>query len=107
MTVYVAQQDDRKNLKAAARFGELKFIFTRGVFPDNQQERTVEMLRIARRVLKDFNPEHDYIVPIGDPVSIALIAAVVSETWEVLPLLKWDGENEAYYPVIIDLREPR
>lgn len=104
MTVFVIQQDDKKNLRAASRFGEIKYIFTRGVFPDDQQERAKEMVRIARKVLSDFNPTTDYVVPIGDPVSITIVAALLSELHEVIPVLKWDGEFEAYYPVTIDLR---
>jgi len=104
MTVYIIQQDDKKNLRAAGRFGAIKYLFTRGVFPDNQQERVKEMIRIARKILQDFDPKTDYIVPIGDPVSITIVAAILSEMYEIIPVLKWDGEAEAYYPVTIDLQ---
>jgi len=49
-----------------------------------------------RKRLRDFG-DSDYLLPVGDPVAIALTAAVAADAnGGVLRLLKWDKRQHAY-----------
>jgi hypothetical protein len=63
---------------------------------------SVPMIRHLREQLKDFSDD-DYILPVGDPVTIASVAAVASDINKgYFKMLKWDKRERRYMVIEID-----
>jgi len=97
--VYITQEDPRKNLLPAAKYGELKVVLPQG----NICFSTGEVVHRCRKELSRFN-DKDYLLLIGDPIAIAIATVVASETNQgKVKFLKWDRQEQIYYPVEINL----
>jgi len=100
--VYVVQ-DSKKNVVSAMDFGSIEIILPEGVQITFAAAPTVRRIREA---MHKFN-ENDYIIAIGDPVAIGIACAVASErTGGKFKMLKWDRQENRYYPVTVDI-EPQ
>lgn len=109
--VYVTQEPTRydraasrfvpkHDLSPAAKFGELTFLLG----PGNLRQRELEgSVQLVRRALAGCTPD-DYFLPLGDPVAMALVAAVASETMATMRVLKWDKHAGEYACFEIRLR---
>lgn len=63
-----------------------------------------ESLRVAEKVLKDFSDD-DYLLAVGDPVAIVLVAAVALKNNNgKMKMLRWDKKESRYIQVRIDTR---
>jgi hypothetical protein len=84
---------DKFDLSSAAKFGALVELLPRGnVLPSNLKEAAGRL----REQLQGFN-DADFMLPVGDPVAIALAAAVAADiNGGVLRLLKWDRREQGY-----------
>jgi len=51
---------------------------------------------LARTALKDFDPELDSIIAIGDPSAIAIVTTVAALDHRKYSLLRWDGRTHEY-----------
>ena len=91
------------NIMSAQRFGEFKFLlpeFSQIIFSPGP------LVFKLRNLLKDFDPEHDYLLLTGDPAIIGVACSIVSEfTNGKYNLLKWDKQDRVYYPIKINLNE--
>ncbi len=86
------------DISPAAKFGSIEILTKH----NHSMISSVPMVRYLRDQLKDFNDE-DYILPVGDPVMIAAVAAVVSDMNNgYFKILKWDKKQRAYIPIEID-----
>ena len=86
------------DVSPALQFGEI-VILTKH---NHSMLASVPMIRHLREQLKDFNDE-DYILPVGDPVTIAAVAAVAADINKgYFKILKWDKRSRAYMPIEID-----
>lgn len=100
MSVYLVQQDVKRDYSAAEAFGRSAgFVFSKGVYPDNAEDRVVEMKGIARSVLEKFDPENDYLLLNGDPVSVMIATNVLTDLYGTYKVLKWDNQLYRYYEV--------
>lgn len=107
MTVFVLQKDDKKDFSAAEKFGDLQFLWgvRRGIYPDNADTRVDTMVSTARKALEKFDVEKDYLLLVGDPIGISIVSALLGEMSDTIPVLKWDGQAQQYYPVTINLED--
>jgi len=99
-TVWVVQDDPRKNMLPARAYGEMVPIFNDG------EQITISSAAALRRVLYDMQSWRpgDFILANGDPAMIAVVCAVVAHLNNGrLKILKWDRQERTYYPVDIDL----
>jgi hypothetical protein len=97
--VYVVQDDPNKNVLSASSYGELTALLPfRQVSYDTKSHAAV-----LREKLEKFNGEEDFLILIGDPVVIAITAAIIAENWSAFKVLKWDKLQHAYYPITIEL----
>jgi len=98
--VYVTQENPKVNILSAGRFGELELL----VQPGRQITlSSAPVVRLLNNKLKNFNDD-DFILPMGDPVAIAIASMVASSVNNgKVKMLKWDRENQCYYSVLIDL----
>lgn len=86
------------DISPALKYGEL-VILTKH---NHSMLASVPMIRYLRDQLKDFCDD-DYILPVGDPVTIAAVAAVASDINKgYFKMLKWDKRERKYMPIEID-----
>lgn len=86
------------DISPALQYGEL-VILTKH---NQSMIASVPMIRYLREQLKDFSDE-DCILPVGDPVTIAAVAAVAADINRgYFKMLKWDKRNRAYMVIEID-----
>jgi hypothetical protein len=50
----------------------------------------------VRRHLRDFDPDEDSIIAVGDPVAIALCCSVAVRDFNGYSILRWDGKTRQY-----------
>lgn len=99
-TVFVIQDDGRKNLSPALEFGEVKVLSTRDVSLYADNTRVFHALR-AKLVL--FNPGKDYLLLTGDPILIGMAMAIVMRDHQECRCLKWDRQERRYIPILIKM----
>lgn len=99
-TVWVVYNDKRKDMSSAARFGELKDVFSSSV------TNFTKAIEHARRVLSRWK-EGDCVLIVGDPTLCAIVTAVALEYAEdeVVTVLRWDRHNFEYIPTKLDFSD--
>jgi len=108
-TVYVIQEiagtkrgTPRINIMGASRYGKFKFLL-----PEMSQIifSPGPLIFKLRKGLKNYTLK-DYLLLTGDPAIIGVACSIVSEmTNGKYNLLKWDKQEETYYPIAINLHE--
>ncbi len=87
------------NFSSASSYGRLKVILP--------EKRSILVPRLAisdiQNALKDFGDE-DYILPVGNPVFVAVVGAVASDVNDGrFKVLAWEKRAKAYIEVQIEL----
>ena len=108
-TVYVLQElagtrigRPKYNIIGAQKFGKLKVLL--------KENRQIIMspgpiIFELRRLLKDYT-SNDYLLLSGDPSVIGIACSIVSDMNNGrFNLLKWDRQEQMYYPLEINLHE--
>lgn len=86
------------DITPAMQYGEIEILSKHST----NMMASVPMIRHFREKLKDFSDE-DYILPVGDPVTIAAVAAVASDINNgYFKILKWDKRQKKYLVIEID-----
>ena len=108
-TVYVLQElpgtsigRPKYNIIGAQKFGKLKVLLK-----ENTQiiMSPGPIIFELRRLLKDYTSK-DYLLLSGDPSVIGIAVAIVSDINNGrFNLLKWDRQEQMYYPLEINLHE--
>ena len=108
-TVYVLQElpgtsigRPKYNIIGAQKYGKLKVLLK-----ENTQiiMSPGPIIFELRRLLKDYNSK-DYLLLSGDPSVIGIAVAIVSDINNGrFNLLKWDRQEQMYYPLEINLHE--
>ena len=108
-TVYVLQElpgtsigRPKYNIVGAQKFGKLKVLLK-----ENTQiiMSPGPIIFELRRLLKDYSSK-DYLLLSGDPSVIGIAVAIVSDINNgKFNLLKWDRQEQMYYPLEINLYE--
>ena len=102
--VYIVQENPKRNVLGAAKFGELEVIL-----PPREQIvfATAPTVRLMRKKLENYCDD-DYLIAMGDPIAIAIAAMVASDINQgKVNILKYDREQLCYYPVKIDMYNKR
>ena len=90
------------NIIGASQFGTLKVLL-----PENAQIilSAGPVVFKLRQLLKDYTSE-DYLLLTGDPAIIGVACSIASDiTNGRYNLLKWDRQEQTYYPIEINLYE--
>ena len=98
--VYIVQENPKRNVLGAAKFGELE-----AILPPREQIvfATAPTVRLMRKKLENYCDD-DYLIAMGDPIAIAIASMVASEINQgKVNILKYDREQLCYYPVKIDM----
>jgi len=107
--VYVIQElpgtrhgNPKFNIMGATKYGELKILL-----PEFSQIilSPGPIVFKLRQLLKDFSTE-DYLLLTGDPAIIGVACSIVADiTGGKYKFLKWDRQEQMYYPIEINLFE--
>ena len=89
--VYVVQNDARKDLRDAERFGQLREVFGNV----GRTYNTPRMIEHARRVFADWVPG-DSVLMMGDPALCGVAIAVAAEYDNLVNVLSWDKHDYKY-----------
>lgn len=88
------------NVMGAAKYGDIKTLlpmYSQMILSPGP------LIQKLRTLLKDYTSD-DYLLLSGDPATIGVICAVVSDmTNGKFKFLKWDRQEKTYYPIEIDL----
>jgi hypothetical protein len=104
-TVYIVQSTEEGlgRFHKAARYGDFMPIMQRDTFADNAEERMPQMREVMKAKLAEFNPSRDYVLLTGDPLAIAMCILTLSCSTLSIPCLKWDRDEQDYYPVTVSV----
>lgn len=100
--VFLIQEDPNKNLTGAKEYGRVVVLL-----PYSQVSHDASFAIDAMfEKLKDFSPDDDFLLLMGDPVLIAAASAIVTQLTDgYFRVLKWDRQTKTYNIVLIDLGE--
>lgn len=100
MPVFVIQEQKKRNLKAALKYGELQYLFKETAQATFSPGQVVKFLMAKLSRFSD----KDYLLLCGDPVAIG-IATTIAAHWNQgkVKLLKWDRLESIYYPVQLSI----
>ncbi len=92
----------KHDVESLSRWGNLVPLLRRGYFPDDVKIHTRAILAACEKVMADFNPDNDFIVPLGDSCVVSTIT-VWLERERLLPaiFLKYDKKLKGYYEIEI------
>ena len=108
-TIYVIQEipgtqagTPRINIMSASKYGKFKFLlpeFSQIIFSPGP------LIFKLRNLLKKYRTK-DYLLLTGDPAIIGVACSIASDiTNGKYNLLKWDKQENQYYPIAINLHE--
>lgn len=109
--VYVVQNAHRLNrrtgeleprfdLEPARRYGELDFIYTPTCSPFD----TEELVDQAYEVLCNYNPEEDYLLPVGGIMLVCAASIAIRDcSGGRFKMLQWSNSQRGYIPVEFNL----
>jgi hypothetical protein len=87
------------DVSPASQLGELKVLLPSG-FNYPTADEVVPQLKNA---LRDFDPDNDYLLSVGDPLVIAAASALIAYEHDYFRLLKWDRQQRRYIPIMVKL----
>lgn len=100
MTVFITQEVRGRDLSDALAFGDLDILIPA---MDQVSLSAMPTLRRMERKLVRFT-SNDYLMLSGDPVCIGIACALAASANNGrFKVLKWDRQEQRYYPIEIDL----
>lgn len=87
------------DLSPATQYGELVEMLPHGLSPAIM----TPTLAALREHLKDFRPEVDYVLAMGDPAYIAATAAILGRKLGVFRMLRWSRGDRSYSIVKVEV----
>lgn len=90
------------DLTPAKEFGELVDVLPVGQTFWDAETIAAQAERILNATTWEFDPDEDYILAIGDPVAIAVVAMIAGRLGK-LNILKWDRKAQSYQPFTVRL----
>jgi len=99
--VFVVSESQKHNIVPALDYGEIEI-----VLPPSQAQvvfSSAPTVQRMKRVLDGFSDD-DYLLFIGDPTAIAIMASVAAaKNSGRYKCLKWDKQERRYLPIQVDL----
>ncbi len=99
--VYIIQEDPKKNTVGVLNYGSAEVLLT--AYEEATMLNIRDVVAKIRYGLRHMRPI-DYLVCIGNPVSIGVAFAVAAEfTGGRFKVLKWDNQEKRYWEASINL----
>ena len=87
------------DISPASEYGEIEILTKH----NHSMLISVPMVRGLREKLRDFSDD-DYILPVGDPVTIGAVCAIAADmNGGYYKILKWDKRMRKYLPIEIQV----
>lgn len=102
MPVVWVVQEGKNDYAPAEQFGSVTFV-TKSDLRSMKGEQQREVFADIRHFLSCYIPGHDYIVPAGNPMILALICMALGSGPH--KFLKWDGMRQTYVLFSLDYKE--
>ena len=97
--VYITQENSSVDYMPATKFGDLVFITGSNQrlsnHPNSLENKVI--LNQIETVLREFDPEEDYLLCTGSPTIMAICGSVLGE--DLRKILNWDNRAHEYYEV--------
>lgn len=93
-------QEGNNDYSPAEEFGEVHFITTGDLRNIEGSKQNSQVMTDLWRFKASYITGKDYIVPVGNPVLIALVAMILGPGSH--KFLKWDGRRAAYIPFTLN-----
>ena len=90
--------ESKFDLASASEYGELRYVLSSNAAPWSDG-----ILSDIEREMADYVSGRDYILLIGNPILIALVAVVAARSGPIIQFLQWNGRQCKYLPVTINL----
>jgi len=103
--VFVTHTTGRVSFDEATRYGTIIHMFPLQLYPDQFEARIPMAVDRFTRLLANFDPERDFLLPSGDPVLTLLSGLVLGERCSRVTALHWDRQACRYFPVELILKE--
>jgi len=100
-TVFVVSESPKHNIAPALDYGDIQVVLP----PTQSQVNFISAPTVQRmkRALEHFD-DNDYLLFIGDPTAIAIMASVAShKNAGRYKCLKWDKQERRYLPIQVDI----
>jgi hypothetical protein len=88
-------KDPAVDVTVAAVYGQIddEPIFSGYGVPPAASQNNINQVR---RRLRNFDPDKDSIIAVGDPVAVALCCAIAVRDFGGFSILRWDGKSRQY-----------
>jgi len=103
MKIFIAQDDGSKDFSKLLSITQDIVICTTRQYPLLSQKS--EHVTLIRDRMRDFDPECDVIVLVGDPINIGIVLHLALEKGGDIKLLKWSRFDYSYVPITLTLEE--
>lgn len=99
--VYVTQERPDIQYEYAEEFGDVVFVSLADIPTISSSLRARKLISEMRRIMKDYRPEIDYILPSGSPLNMVWVAMVAGQRGNTHKVLKWDRRLKKYSVVLL------
>lgn len=92
----------KDDVSAAEEFGEIRYINTRYIYPDELSadgDMPPKVSSEIRNAARDFDPEIDYVLIVGDHVQVASFIYTLAGMGKSVSVLRFDRQANGYVPV--------
>lgn len=93
-------QEGNNDYSPAEQFGEVNFITSSDLRVTPGSRQSIAVLQDLRRFLAQYVPGVDYVVPVGNPMVIALVCLSLPRGSH--RFLKWDRRRAGYVPFTLN-----
>jgi len=100
--VFIVQDTGTLNFTPALNFGD-PVVINRLGYPPFITSFQKQWFRNLSQKLQQFNSERDYLLLVGDPISIALSFHIIAKYSQSIKCLRWDRQTMSYIPVIVKI----
>jgi len=98
--VYIIHDTGVYNFTSAGDFGTPVVLF-RKRFPQYNEDEAKSWVEHARKELHLFNSDVDYLLLVGDPVSMAVVFHIIASKNGIVKCLRWDKATQRYFPITV------
>lgn len=113
--VFITQESPNLNYGPAEQFGEVVFLTARDLSPIPGSLANAELCQEVSDRLRDFDFDHDFLVPSGSPSVCGLAflelgkeiehrSNIGSREPKHLRILRWSNRDRVYQPITINLQ---
>lgn len=98
-TVYVVQENPNLNYSSAEAWSEVQFLTCREYSPSKNSLRNKELLGEINTRFKDFDPDQDFLLLSGNPITMGYVFALALQKKGYLNVLWYQKSTNEYQQV--------